>query len=48
MLVHLAGALTVRALDVGGMQAVGANNRVLDVELAYVGVDDHETLIDQQ
>jgi hypothetical protein len=29
------------------MRAVGAN-RVLEVELAYVTMDDHETLIDQQ
>jgi len=47
MLVHLAGALTVGAFRAGRMQPVGAN-RVLDIELADVGVDDHETLIDQQ
>ena len=47
MLIHLAGALAVRALRVGRMQTVSAN-RVLEVELAYVSMDDHETLIDQQ
>jgi hypothetical protein len=47
MLVHLAGALAVGALRVGRMQAMGAN-RVLEVELAHVGMDDQETLIDQQ
>jgi hypothetical protein len=45
--VHLAGTLAVWALDVGRMQAVGSN-WVFDVELADVGIDDHETLIDQQ
>jgi hypothetical protein len=33
--------------DIGRMQAMGTN-RFLDVELADVGLDDHETLIDQQ
>jgi hypothetical protein len=47
MLIHLAGALAVRTLRVRRMRAVGAN-RVLEVELAYVTMDDHETLIDQQ
>jgi hypothetical protein len=47
MLVHLASTLAVWALDVGRMQAVCAN-RVLEVELAHVGMDDVETLIAQQ
>jgi hypothetical protein len=47
MLVHLAATLAVWAIDVRRMQAVGAN-RVLEVELARVSMDDHETLIDQQ
>jgi hypothetical protein len=47
MLIDLASALAVRALDVRGMEAVGAG-QVLDIELAYVRVDDHETLIDEQ
>jgi hypothetical protein len=47
MLVHLPGALAIRALRVGRMQTVGAN-RVLKVELAHVGMDDHEALVDQQ
>jgi len=47
MLVHLAAALAVGAFRVGRMQPVSAN-RILQVELAHVGIDDHETLIDQQ
>jgi hypothetical protein len=44
MLVHLAGSLTVWGLDVGRMQAVGAN-RVLDVELAHVDIGDHDKIL---
>jgi hypothetical protein len=47
MLIHLAGALAVRALRVGRMQAVLPIG-FLEVEFAYVSKDDHETLIDQQ
>jgi len=48
MLVHLAGALAVWALEGGRIQAAGAADRVHDVELADVGINDHETLLDQQ
>jgi hypothetical protein len=47
VLIDLAAILAVGAFRVGWMQAMGAN-RVLNVELAHVGMDDHETLIDQQ
>jgi len=40
MLVYLARALAIRAIDVGRMQDVGAN-RVLDIELADMGINDH-------
>jgi hypothetical protein len=44
MLVHLASSFTVWGLDVGRMQAVGAN-RVLDVELAHVDIGDHDKIL---
>ena len=47
MLIHLAAALAVGAFRVCRMQDVSAY-RVLDFEVAYVRMDDHETLIDQQ
>ena len=47
MLVDVAGTLAVWAINVRRMEAVGAD-RVLDVELAHVSIDNHETLIDQQ
>jgi hypothetical protein len=48
-MIHLAGALAVCALDVGRMeQAVMGANRFFEVELAHMGMDDHETLINQR
>jgi hypothetical protein len=47
MLVHLATALAIWAINVRRMEAIGAN-WVLKVELTHVGMDDHETLVDQQ
>jgi hypothetical protein len=38
MLIHLASALAIWAVDVSWMQAMGAN-RVLEVEFAHVCVD---------
>ena len=46
MLIHLANALAIWAVDVSWMQAMGAN-RVLEVEFAHVCVDHNEALVDQ-
>ena len=47
VMIDLACALAIWAVDIGRMQAMGAD-RVLEVELAHVGMDDVETLIAQQ